>query len=104
MDLCETIDAVMPVLEEILRSSKNPKNEVEDSAHRSDLREAISKSIDECERRNGWVLLSDVGLRLSESGMRCTDKLRDMCLDMGFEIRSENSQGANPNNRIYFVR
>ena len=61
--------------------------------------------MDECKKRkDGWILLSDVGNNLSKKGVKYEGKLCDICKNLGFEMRTEYTPGTNTGCQIYFIR
>ena len=105
MNLCETIDAVAPVLDKIHKNGKTQNTIFESSGHYNSIHDVMLESMDECKKRkDGWILLSDVGNNLSKKGVRYEGKLCDICKNLGFEMRTEYTPGTNTGCQIYFIR
>ena len=105
MNLCETIDAVAPVLDKIHKNGKTQNTIFESSGHYNSIHDVMLESMDECKKRkDGWILLSDVGNNLSKKGVKYEGKLCDICKSLGFEMRTEYTPGTNTGCQIYFIR
>ena len=105
MNLCETIDAVAPVLDKIHKNGKTQNTIFESSGHYNSIHDVMLESMDECKKRkDGWILLSDVGNNLSKKGVKYEGKLCDICKNLGFEMRTEYTPGTNTGCQIYFIR
>lgn len=105
MDLCETIDAVTPLLENIHDTLMARDARPGATRNTGNIRDEVRRSIDECEKRDdGWTFLSDVGNDLSKKGVRYDGKLSDICRGLGFEMRTERTPGTDPSILVHLIR